>query len=60
MAIIVNSYKTVTAIIEFSEEELRYLKDLTQNSLVDKEAEDEKTLRESLHTVLKNALLIGG
>jgi rubrerythrin len=60
MAIILNAYKTVTATVEFSEEELRYLKDLTQNNLVEKEAEDEKTLRESLYSTFTNAILAGG
>lgn len=54
MAKIINT--PITANIMFNEEELKFLRALTQNSLVENECEEEKLIRGELFNVFSSAL----
>ena len=46
----------ITANITFNEEELKFLRALTQNALVESEGEEEKVIRHELFDVFSSAL----
>lgn len=48
--------KTVKIILELSEEEAEFLRDITQNQLVDIETKQHKSCRESIFKALVSAL----
>jgi len=50
------SFKTVKIIMELSKEEAEFIKDISQNQLVDIEDKKTKSIRESIFETLKEAL----